>query len=274
MIYDNDFADLEVNRGYWIQAAVRASYQPLVEPALFRSGDTLAMRRVVLLRRRDLLEKLRELEWEPVQNDRRYGFARNCPPLDARLDMSLHFCKLNHFCPDCWARYLVFPGYDRLLSACFDEEGVRNDACLLELHRRWRLDRKADEYCLQRFLTRLGRPKFEEYRRREVDLLRPRGAMVVHAAYYTTTCCVVRRSVLAVVGDPDKLPAELGQDYNVVPIRLRKRGDLVAPLARVCRYPKQLFSGSPADLARYLNITKGIRLFASYGSLRFSHIER
>ncbi len=269
---DYDFGDAEVNQGYWTRAAIRASYLPLVEPALFRTGDTLAMRRVVTDRWRDLLEKLREIGWPMVQGDLRYFYARNCPPVDALFDLPLKYCKLNHICPHCWSRELVYPNYDRFVLACFDGKKVRPDTHLLELHRTWRIEREDGRFNL--FLYQMRFPHREEYRRREVDLLQPRGALVVHAGHVTPQHLVIRRSILAIVRDPQYWPRELGDFYRREVTTVTKRGDLVSPLARVCRYPKQLFACSPLELQQFLVSAQRERLFTVYGNLRLSHIER
>lgn len=269
---DYDFGDAEVNQGYWTRAAIRASYLPLVEPALFRTGDTLAMRRVVTDRWRDLLEKLRGVGWPLVQDDLRYFYARNCPPADALFDLPLKFCKFNHICPHCWSRELVYPNYDRLLAACFDGKKVRPDMHLVDLHRTWRIERA--EGCFQLFLYQMRFPHREEYRRREVDLLQARGALVVHACHLTLKHLVIRRSILALVRDPQRWPRELGDLYRHEITTITKRGDLVSPLARVCRYPKQLFECGPLDLCQFLVAAQHAKLVTAYGNLRLSHIER
>ncbi len=90
------------------------------------ASDRLAIKTAGLYRM--LLTNLRNTGWDKVQDNKRFQYVRNCPPVGVRTqNTKAKLCRLDHICPFCWVRNNVLEPFERMEEAFFADKGLKPD---------------------------------------------------------------------------------------------------------------------------------------------------
>lgn len=196
----------------------------------------------------------------------------NCPPFSvSTTPKAAHNCRWYRWCPFCWAREITGDVYERLSWPFFRVGGrverwspdaaLRHD--VVTGTRTYRLPLGAD---LRAECAELSAalPSFR------LDLPVVGGFALAVVEPYTDHYAVSQRFA-AVVAAGTRLPLIRGLDRGQFVLRRYERVTralLADAAAAVCRYPTQMFHGTPESIMQVLSAMDGYRLNARYGALR------
>jgi hypothetical protein len=272
-----------VSKARWAATARNAIFRPLL--GLREVRDAEFQEHFARLQKQwsARLHSLSAEGWAPLQDPGRFKHLLFCSPFGVQTSGRRWPCHAAHLCPYCFARQMVITPFFNVVWGCYGTlrhyENVggkrvphlpREGGRLIEFSTKIVFKRPIRS--MEPIISRL-----RDDRQVEIARVQYQGAFVIQMLEpFPDHVCLHRRGLILCHGDQQRvwdLPPTKRRDHRIESRLVRhhsviSRRVIGEAIARVCRYPAQLFRGDAFDVAAVLTALEKTKVLSHYGLFR------